>query len=314
MVSSAAACATFESTEWDPVPVGAATFVVDPGTRGMSAQVRWALAPDSSAILVVEDPSGVENEAVPDGVLFATERTGRTWRMDSVWSASPSPDWTAIAVGRAVVLGGGESQTVAPARWDSAAARLRAIAGPQPALVAESLRAHSYPVSGMAVVEGAAATFVADVGGDARDAPVRFVALDGWRVRWSCDGHDLLVGGRPAQVQDDAPSGAERRIAARGGAPSSARAADAVPWVVGPTLDIGSPVAGRARRLVARGRAIEARDGMIVVRDAGGEARAVGPGLPLAATRNGRFILAIAPRTRPRPYESHDQAVVYRVP
>ena len=72
------------SGDWTPATRGAATFVVNRATRGMAARVRWALAPDSSAIIVVEDPAGVENEAVPDGVFFGTERTGRTWRMDSV--------------------------------------------------------------------------------------------------------------------------------------------------------------------------------------------------------------------------------------
>lgn len=280
----------------------------------MSARVRWALAPDSSAMLAVEDPSGVEAEAIPDGVLFASERTGRTWRMDSVWSAAPSPDWRRVAVGRAVVLGGGEAQSIAPSRWEAPAARLRAIGGAQPALTAESLRAHSYPVSGMAVVEGAAAVFVADVGTDVREAPIRFVTLDGWRVRWSCDGHDLLVGVRPVRVQDDAPAATERRVAADGGAPGSTREADALSWTNGPTLDISTPVERGSRRLNVRGRVIEERNGRIIVIDAGGAERDVGPGVPLAATRSGRFVLAIAPRKGAKAYESPDQAVVYRVP
>lgn len=307
-------CVAFAAGEWTPAAVGAATFVVDPGTRGMSARVRWALAPDSSAIIAVEDPSGVEAEAVPDGVLFASERTGRTWRMDSVWSASPSPDWRQVAVGRAVVLGGGEAQSIAPSRWEAPAARLEAIAGAQPELAAESLRAHSYPVSGMAVVEGAAATFVAEVSRDVREAPVRFVTLDGWRVRWSCDGRDLMVGVRPVRVQDDAPAGSERRVAVDGGVTGSARAADSVSWTSGPTLDISTPVERGTRRLNVRGRVIAERDGRIVVVDSGRAPRDVGPGMLLAATRSGRFILAIVPRPAAKSYESPDQAVVYRVP
>ena len=303
---------------WTPARVGAAAFVVNRATRGMSARVRWALAPDSSALIVVEDPAGVENEAVPNGVLFASERTGRTWRMDSVWSASPSPDWTRIAVGRAAVLGGGEQQAVAPSRWREAERSLAAVAGPQPAITAESLRAHSYPVSGMAIVEGTAATFVADVAGDVRDAPVRFVALDGWRVSWSCDGHDVLIGGRPERVQDDAPAKATRRVAVQGGSLGSAPAANAVAWVDGPTLDISTPIARDARTLRARARVIEGKGNRIIVRDTstGGWSapRDVGPGVPLATTRNGRFVLAIAPRTDARQYESPDHAVVYRVP
>ena len=42
--------------------------------------------------------------------------------------------------------------------------------------------------------------------------------------------------------------------------------------------------------------------------------RAVGPGMPLASTRGGRFILAMAPRSAAKPHESPDQLVVYRVP
>lgn len=305
-------------SDWTPANVGAATFVVNRVTRGMAARVRWALAPDSSAIIVIEDPAGVENEAVPDGVLFATERTGRTWRMDSVWSASPSPDWTRVAFGRAVVLAGGERQVVDPSRWKDAARSLTAIAGPQPAITAESLRAHSYPVSGMAVAEGAAATFVAEVARDEREAPVHFVSLDGWRVRWSSDGHDILVGARPERVQDDAPAKAMRRVAANGGPPSAAPPADSVRWVAGPTLDISVPITRDDRALRVRGRLIEGKGNRITVRDstAGGWSppREVGAGVPLAVTRHGRFVLAIAPRLDAKRYESPDHAVVYRVP
>ena len=314
------ACVEFPSEEWKPASVGAATFVVNRATRGMAARVRWALAPDSSAIIVVEDPAGVENEAVPDGVFYAAERTGRTWRMDSVWSASPSPNWTRVAVGRAVVLGGGEQQKVAPSRWNAAAKSLAAIAGPQPAIIADSLRAHSYPVSGMAVVEGAAATFVAGVARDEREAPIRFVALDGWSVRWSCDGRDVLIGVRPGRVQDDAPAKTTRRVAVEvdGGEVSGAPVADSVPWINGPTLDISVPIARDARTLRARGRVIEGTANRISVRDSTASgwspARDVGPGVPLATTRNGRFVLAVAPRADAKKYESPDHTVVYRVP
>lgn len=312
------ACVSVPRDDWTPANVGAATFVVNRATRGMAARVRWTLSPDSGAIIVVEDPAGVEAEAIPDGVLYASERTGRTWRMDSVWSASPSPDWKQVAVGRAVVLRGGEQRAIAASRWQGAARSLAAIAGPQPAITAESLRAHSYPVSGMAVVEGAAATFVADVTRDEREAPLRFVSLDGWRVRWSCDGHDVLIGVRPARVQDDQPAASERRAAVGGGETTSAPAADSIPWVRGPTLDISVPIARDARTLRARGRVISGSANRITVRDstaAGWSSpRDIGAGVPLAVTRNGRFVLAIAPRSDAKQYESPDHAVVYRVP
>jgi hypothetical protein len=317
-VAGLVACGARQS-DWTPAAVGAATFEVNPSTRGMTSRVRWMLAPDSSALLVMDDPAAVENDAIPNGLLFATERTGRVFRMDSVWSAAPSPDWRRLAIGRGVVLGGGESQAIPAERWAAPAARLRAIAGAEPALVAESLRAHSFPVSGMAVVEGAAVTLVADVEHTAPAVPITFVALDGWRVRWSTDGADLFVGTRPVRVQDDAPSASERRVSVGGVAPTSASAADEPRWTDGPTLDISAPLTtGAPRTLAVRGRTIEARDGRIVVREhtaAGRDTvRDVGPGIPLAATRSGHFVLAVAPRPDRHPHESADHAVVYRIP
>ena len=315
----ATACAPTERAEWMPAPVSAATFEVNPGTRGMTSRVRWMLSPDSSALLVMDDPVAVENDAIPNGILFATERTGRVFRMDSVWSVAPSPDWRRLAVGRGVVLGGRESQRVAPERWMAPAARLRAIAGAEPALVAESLRAHSFPVSGMGVVEGAAVTLVADVAHGAPTTPLEFIALDGWRVRWSCDGADLFIGGPPTRVQDDAPSANERRVSSTGGATTSAPAADAPRWIDGPTLDISTPmVRDTTVSLRVRGRMLEARGGRVVVRwrNAAGVDTVldIGPGAPIAATRSGYFTLAIAPRANARAHESPDHAVVYRVP
>jgi hypothetical protein len=298
--------------------VGEATFVVNRATRGMTSRVRWMLAPDSASILVMDDPVSVENDAIANGVLFATERTGRVFRMDSVWSAAPSPDWRRLALGRAVVLGGGESQSIPPERWEAPAARLRVLLGPRPQLAAESLRAHSFSVSGMAVVEGSAVALVADVASGAETAPLSFVALGGWRVRWSCDGADLFIGGPPSAVQDDSPSASERRVPAAGSTLTSAPPAAAPAWTDGPTLDIGTPlVRRRVAPLVVRERVIEERAGRIVVRtrrDGGETVRDVGPGEPLAATRGGHFILAIAPRAGARPHESPDHAVVYRVP
>jgi hypothetical protein len=91
-VSASAACGGPASQNWTAAPVGAAAFEVNRATRGMTSRVRWILAPDSSALVVMDDPAAVENDAIPNGLLFATERTGRVFRMDSVWSAAPSPD------------------------------------------------------------------------------------------------------------------------------------------------------------------------------------------------------------------------------
>jgi hypothetical protein len=315
---ASSACITPPAGEWSAASVGAAAFEVNRATRGMRSRVRWILSPDSSALLVMDDPAAVENDAIPNGLLFATERTGRVFRMDSVWSVAPSPDWARLAIGRAVVVGGGESQAIAPDQWMAPAARLRAIAGAEVQLAAESLRAHSFPVSGMAVVQGAAATLVADVAHGAATAPIEFVALDGWRVGWSCDGVDLVVGDRPVRVQDDAPSSSERRVSTAGGDTTTAARADAPRWNDGPMLDIASPATMSAiGPLVRRGRVIETRGGRIFARAPSAPAsaaREIGPGAAVAATRGGHFILAITPRTDAKPHESPDHAVVYRVP
>lgn len=313
-------CVAPDKGRWEPVPVGAAKFVVNRGTHGMTAQIRWAMSPDSAALLVVEDPVGAESEPVPDGALFVTEHTGRTWRMDSVWSVAPSPDWRQLAVGRAVVIPGGEEQVVPESAWTAPARRLAELGGAHPALHADSLRAHSYPLSGMAVVEGTAITITADV--DLLPAPAaRFASLDGWRVGWSCDGRALLVGDRPQQVSDDEPATNTRRVAwpTRSAGATSTAPADSVRWTTGPTIQIGAPSADSgAGTFVVRGRRIEGRGGRVIVhgtdRTGTPTERDIGAGRPLAATRGGRFILALAPRANARPSESPEHAVVYRVP
>jgi hypothetical protein len=108
-------------------------------------------------------------------------------------------------------------------------------------------------------------------------------------------------------------------VSVEGAALTSASAADAPRWIDGPTLDISMPLTpGATRPLAVRGRTIDVREGRIVVRERDSAGRDIvhdiGPGTPLAATRGGHFVLAIAPRPDRRPYESADHAVVYRVP
>jgi hypothetical protein len=44
---------------------------VNQGTSGMAARVRWAFSEDRNAIIVMEDPAGVENEPLPNGFVLA---------------------------------------------------------------------------------------------------------------------------------------------------------------------------------------------------------------------------------------------------
>jgi len=39
----------------------------------MMSRIKWMLSGDSSAILAVVDPSGVENEAIPNGFFYGSE-------------------------------------------------------------------------------------------------------------------------------------------------------------------------------------------------------------------------------------------------
>ncbi|HEX4936688.1 MAG TPA: hypothetical protein VFV33_26080, partial [Gemmatimonadaceae bacterium] len=59
------------------------------GPHGMAAQVRWTLSPDRRAIIVVEDPVGVEAEPVPDGFLYGSETTGAVVQLNGVWDVAP---------------------------------------------------------------------------------------------------------------------------------------------------------------------------------------------------------------------------------
>ena len=145
-------------------------------------------------MVVVEDPHGVENEPIPDGILFATEHTGRAWRMDSVWSVAPHPSWGGLAVGRAVVLRNGESDSIPAQQFVAASNALNAVAGRHSAFDPESLRAQAFPVSGMTYRLGLAATFLVNTGADVADVPIFFARMGGWRVAYRCN---PTTGGRP---------------------------------------------------------------------------------------------------------------------
>ena len=81
---------------------------VNRGTHGMAERVSWVFSPDRKAVLVVADPSGVENEPVPNGFFFGDEARGFQTQVDSVWDVAVSPDWKWIGFGRAYATVRGE--------------------------------------------------------------------------------------------------------------------------------------------------------------------------------------------------------------
>ena len=302
----------------------------------MSARVRWLLSPDKLSMVVVEDPASVEADPLANGVIFASEKRSALVHIEDVWDAAPSPDWRWLAYSQALVLRGDHRDTIAAKRWGPVAQRLATISAAGDAVrqarlerdLERELRSRSFPVSGMAYMYGAASTHTLRLDSlamgaqDIRDTlPV--VQLNGWRVRW-LRGDTLALGQRPSRSQDDAPPDRWTLVAPTGGndalSASIAVITDTsrfapLDWAHGPTLDISSALDLAAEKRVDAGAArVESRGGSIYVTRPGDATPViVGPGLALAATANGRYIAALAPRADRREHEAPTVTVVYEV-
>jgi len=284
-------------------------FPVNRGTHGMSAQTRWVLPPDRRAMLVVEDPVGVEAEAIPNGFIFATDDGQAMLAQDSVWDVTPSPDWTRLAYGKAYVLNASEGEAVPEATWRRVAAAVK--------LPLDSVRRNAFMTSGMVPAYGFAQPVVADVSGPTTDASISRGArtlpiAGGWRVRWTTDGKVLAIGAKPERVQDDSPSmswiGVDPDSAVVRG-PVDPGNLEGIDWVEGPVIDISVPIdVAETRSLAIEKGTLESRGGWIRL-----DGRIIGPGIAVAATRSGRFIVALAPRPDAKEYEATVEPVVYRV-
>jgi hypothetical protein len=300
---------------------------VNQATSGMMSRVKWMLSADSSAILAVVDPSGVENEAIPNGFFYGSESQNFQARMDSVWDVAPSPDWKTIAFSRAYVLNPRELDSIPPNMWQDVARKT--------GMDTATVRTGSFPSSGMSMARAIAQPGTIKVPADARtlnasdDAAPHFypVAL-GWRVRWTTDGNFIALGNSPATVRDDAPSETWASLDPGTGAfhPSLPGDAKTVTpkWIQGPKLELAVPVdvqGAPAMSIAAGGRhfSIETVRGVISAREIGspsdstGRTYTIGSGKLLAATKSGRFILALAPRANAVANEMPVEAVVYIV-
>ena len=276
------------------------------GTHGMASRVRWVLSPDAGRMLVVDDPSSVENEPVADGWLYAAEQGAPEAIVgERSWDVAPSPDWTRVAAGVGFFASARERDSLGTSQWDSLT---RASGLP----VAEARRT-AFAASGMAIAEAIARTAVWRL--DAVGPPARAPFGGGWQVGWTADGR-LAIGGAPTRAQEDALSPTWRIVdPATFTVRDSTSRAPAMPvkWIEGPTLDIGVPLDVRANRVLAiAGGTVEGHGGWISVRR-GGTVQGIGPGLLLAASRTGRLVAAIIPDPSPRAHESPNQVVVYRV-
>jgi hypothetical protein len=298
---------------------------VNQGTYGMASRVKWLFSPESAAIIAMVDPVGVENEALPNGFFFGNETRNFQARMDSVWDVAPSPDWNVIAFSRAYVMNPREQDSIPPAMLQDVARRT--------GLDTATVRSSSFASSGMSMARAIAhpgtITIPADMratGAQDAAAPKMYPIALGWRVRWTQDGL-VALGSSPARVQDDEPSQSWGSLDPKTGAfhgtlPSSSRVIEPK-WVVGPTLDISIPVdmqSAPAISVSSGGRtfSIESERGVISARETTAglstpRSYTIGSGKALAATKGGRYILALAPRAKVEAYEVPVEAVVYVV-
>jgi hypothetical protein len=300
------------------------TTPVNDGTYGMSAQVRWAFSADRRGILVVVDPVGVEAEPVANGFFFGLEQPAFAVQVDTVWDVAPSPDWRSVAYSRAYVLSSGEADSVPGTMWDQLAR--------ETGIDVMTLRTASFAASGMAYARGVAQPAIIRVPPDPRARysetaarPQVFAIPRGWRVRWTQDGTTLALGANPRQVQDHTPSVGWSALDPQtgqlhGSLPSTTRLAEPQ-WVRGPELYFGMTVDFSTAPTInvkqgGLNYLIESQRGVISLRDPAFETHAaipVGPGIALAATAGGRYIVALAPRSRMRPNELPVEVVVYTV-
>jgi hypothetical protein len=310
---------------------GVEVLPVNRGTQAYRSIIRWVLSPDRRAIIVVEDAVSIEADPWPNGFLYASERTGTIVQRDSVWDVAPSPDWTRLAFGRAYVLHARERDTMPPDEWRRVESQLPEDVTERDArTLRRQLESHAFPASGMTLMLGLGLTqviWVDSLGPGPVPAPAGPThSLHGWRTRWTRSGDTLGVGAAPRMIQDDAPPTRWVLVRPRRwarytdslGVTSDSTAFAPVDWTTGPTIEFASPVdlSGR-RELAIDGGTVESRDVVIRLtrRGAGGrsETRVVGPGLALAATAGGRFILALVPRTDAREHGMRAYPVVYHL-
>jgi hypothetical protein len=296
---------------------------VNHGTYGMASRVKWMLSPDTAAIIAMVDPAGVEAEALPNGFFYGSESRNFQARMDSVWDVAPSADWGMVAFSRAYVMNPREQDSIPPAMLQEVARRT--------GLDTATVRSSSFAASGMSMARAIAQPGTISVPVDTRAtgaqddaAPRMYPVALGWRVRWTTDGL-VALGNSPARVQDDEPSQTWASLDPKTGAfhgslPANARLI--VPqWIEGPVLDISVAVDMQGApplRVSSNGRSfsIESARGVIAARETtpgvdSARTYTIGPGKALAATRGGRYILALAPRARVEAYEVPVEAVVY---
>lgn len=297
---------------------------VNEGTHGMRNRVKWLFSPDRKAVLVVSDPVSVEADALPNGFFFGDETRGFQAQVDSVWDVAVSPDWKWLGFGRAYTVLHGEE----PIRSYYQEVSRRT------SIDSATLRAGSFPTSGMVTHFSIAQPGVIRIPDDPRQAaasdsavPRYFPIARGWRVRWTTDGKILALGNNPAGVGDDEPSKTWAAMdpqtgALHGSLPAAAKLSEPE-FTKGPEFELSAPIDMNTRppiRIERGGKtySIETQRGVITLVETTTPAtaaspRVVGAGVALAATAEGRYVIALAPRTRASQGEMSVEPVVFTV-
>ncbi|MEO5904367.1 MAG: hypothetical protein ABIQ55_10170, partial [Gemmatimonadaceae bacterium] len=272
-------------------------------------------------------PAGVENEAIPNSFFYGSETRNFQTRMDSVWDVAPSPDWGSIAFSRAYVLSAGGEDSISSAMWQDLSRKTN--------MDTATLRNGSFPTSGMSASRGVAQPGVIQIPADMRAAGAEDAAAArmypialGWHIRWTPDSSTVALGNSPAKAEDTEESQTWAALDPKTGAFHGTFPANAkllIPrWVNGPVFDVSAGIdmqTAPALRIKtgARLMLIESAHGVITAREVGTGADStsrqftIGSGKALAATKGGRYILAISPRATSVANELPVEAVVYVV-
>jgi len=196
------------------------------------------------------------------------------------------------------------------------------------------LRAGSFASSGMSMSRAIAQPGVIHIPDNPRQVaaadsavPRLFPIARGWRVRWTTDGTTLALGNSPARATDNESSQTWAALDPTSGAlhgtlPANAKLAD-VKMTAGPTLDRSLPMDMNQSPPIRIMRGMQpytilSNRGVITIADppgvgSTGAQRVVGAGIALAATAGGRYIIALAPRSKPDANEMPFEPVVYTV-
>ena len=298
---------------------------VNDGTHGMRNRIYWLFSPDRKAVLVVSDPISSEGDALPNGFFFGSESQGFQVQVDSVWDVAVSPDWKTIGFGRAYTVLHGEE----PVKNELTTVSRRT------SIDTATIRTSMFPTSGMVTHFSIAQPGVIRVPADPRQTaaadsatPRLFPIARGWRVRWTADGNTLALGNNPAGVGDDEPSKTWAALdpgtgSLHGSLPENTKLAEPA-FTKGPEFELSAPVDMSSRPAIKFERggktySIETQRGVItLVETSGGTTPApapkvIGAGVALAATANGKYVIALAPRAKMKEGEMSVEPVVYTV-